>query len=393
MAIRAVHEQWGAVFAHLPDLGCGRDWAEVWKVRPLAPLSCDECRHPMYAKVSSSSLRFFAHAPGAPKCALAEESPAHHLLKLELAAAARDAGAYAELEVRGPDGAWRADVLASDPAGTWTIALEAQLSPITPDDITARTERMLEDGVSSVWFSDRVRVPWFGAVPWAGLETVDGVLAIKDGLAKFSGKQWEAGPRGVPVAEFLRWVFARRVVPHRRATPVRSPLSATWHVLWTAPQYATAETDYLEVKRRRKREQEEQERASRARRHQEQQLEMQKVQERARAEGGHQAAVQALLARQAALGIPAAKFVHRATGRYPFVADKGEPQYAMGVPVYLGLTPYGVVCPVAGRVAAVRDRLAPLVVFVASEGERQRIAAQARPGQRIEVLKGTDQPS
>lgn len=92
MAIRAVHERWGAVLAHLPDLGCGRDWAEVWKVRPLAPLTCDECSHPMYAKVfSSSGLRFFAHAPGAPKCALAEESPAHHLLKLELAAAARQA--------------------------------------------------------------------------------------------------------------------------------------------------------------------------------------------------------------------------------------------------------------------------------------------------------------
>ncbi|MFK0017106.1 hypothetical protein [Streptomyces sp. NPDC091027] len=81
----------------------------------------------MYAKVfSSSGLRFFAHAPGAPKCALAGESPVHHLLKLELAAAARQAGAYAELEVRGSDGAWWADVLASDPAGAWRAALEAQ---------------------------------------------------------------------------------------------------------------------------------------------------------------------------------------------------------------------------------------------------------------------------
>ncbi|MFJ9149156.1 hypothetical protein ACIRP7_14010 [Streptomyces sp. NPDC102270] len=37
----------------------------------------------MHAKVSSLGLRFFAHAPGAPTCTLAEESKAHHLLKLE----------------------------------------------------------------------------------------------------------------------------------------------------------------------------------------------------------------------------------------------------------------------------------------------------------------------
>ncbi|WP_234351450.1 hypothetical protein [Streptomyces sp. XY413] len=268
------------MFAHLPDLGCGRDWAEVWKVRPLAPLACDECRHPMYAKVfSSSGLRFFAHAPGAPKCALTEESPAHHLLKLELAAAARQAGAHAELEVRGPDGAWRADVLASDPAGAWRTALEAQLSPITPDDIAARTERMLQDGVSSVWFSDRMRAPWFGTVPWARVETGDGALAVREGLAKFSGRHWEAGPQGVPAAEFLRWVFAGRVLSHRRRAPVRSPLPA-WGTVWTAPQYADAETAYLDAEERRKREQAERERAMLLRRREEQQLQMQREQER-----------------------------------------------------------------------------------------------------------------
>jgi len=65
MAFRAVHAQWGAVFAHLPDLGCGQAWEAVWRVRPAAPLACDECGHPMFAKVSRNGLRFFAHAPGA----------------------------------------------------------------------------------------------------------------------------------------------------------------------------------------------------------------------------------------------------------------------------------------------------------------------------------------
>ena len=155
MAFRAVHTEWGVVFAHLPDLGCGQRWDAVWKVRPSAPLTCDECGHPMYAKVSRNCLRFFAHAPDAPNCALALETLAHHLLKLELANAARDAGAQAELEVRGPDGTWRADVLASDHGGTWQMALEAQLSPITAADITARTERMRADGVTSIWFVTR----------------------------------------------------------------------------------------------------------------------------------------------------------------------------------------------------------------------------------------------
>ncbi|MBT2407259.1 MULTISPECIES: hypothetical protein [unclassified Streptomyces] len=90
------------------------------------------------------------------------------MAKLELASAARDAGAHAELEVRAPDGSWRADVLATDPGGAWRMALEAQLSPITAADITARTMRMREDGVASCWFSDRPRPPWLGTVPSLG---------------------------------------------------------------------------------------------------------------------------------------------------------------------------------------------------------------------------------
>ncbi|MFI0714216.1 hypothetical protein ACH4SK_26890 [Streptomyces inhibens] len=45
-----------------------------------------------------------------------------------------------KLTRRGPDGIWRTDVQATDPAGSWATALEAQLAPITDTDITARTE-------------------------------------------------------------------------------------------------------------------------------------------------------------------------------------------------------------------------------------------------------------
>ncbi|WND15965.1 competence protein CoiA family protein [Streptomyces violaceus] len=111
-------------------------------MKPSAPLTCDECGHTMYAKKSLAGLQFFAHAPGAPTRALALEWIAHHLLKLELATAARDAGAHAELQAPKPHGTWRADVLVTEPDGAWKTALEAQLAPITEADITARTERM-----------------------------------------------------------------------------------------------------------------------------------------------------------------------------------------------------------------------------------------------------------
>ncbi|MFD3699707.1 competence protein CoiA family protein [Streptomyces sp. NPDC058646] len=254
MAFRAVHAEWGTVFAHLPDLGCGQAWEAVWKVKPPPPLACAECRHPMYAKVSYSGLRFFAHAPHAPDCeiALQGESEAHHLLKLELASAARDAGAHAELEVRAPDGSWRADVLATDPAGTWRMALEAQLSPITAADITARTERMREDGVTSCWFSDRPRPPWLGTVPSLRLATTDGGVHVAEGLVKFDQGGWVAAPQ-VPVADFLRWVFTGKVAPHAPRTRLRYPLLRQLAQVWTAPQYAAAEGVHLVEEEKRQR--------------------------------------------------------------------------------------------------------------------------------------------
>ncbi|WP_234021957.1 competence protein CoiA [Streptomyces sp. Amel2xE9] len=252
---RAVHAEWGTVFAHLPDLGCDRSWEAAWKTRPPAPLTCDECRHPMYAKTSPSGLRFFAHAPGAPTCALGLESVAHHLLKLELANAARDAGAHAELEVPGPAGAWRTDVLATDPAGVWQTALEAQLAPITAAGITARTEKMSADGVTSIWFSDRPRPPWLGTVPSVRLERADGAkhLTVAEGLVKFSGRGWDAVP--APLTQFLTWAFTDRIVTHTPRTPLWYPQRSLTTV-WTAPQYITAEDTHLVEEERRQRESE-----------------------------------------------------------------------------------------------------------------------------------------
>ncbi|MGW9123073.1 competence protein CoiA family protein [Streptomyces sp. NPDC055663] len=198
----------------------------------------------MHAKTSERGLRFFAHAPHAPDCEIARqgESEAHHLLKLELANAARQAGAHAELEVRAPDGSWRADVLASDPAGTWRMALEAQLSPITAADITERTERMDAHDVTCCWFSDRARPPWLGIVPSVRLVTTESGIAIAEGLVKFTGCSWQAVPQ-VPLADFLRWVFTCQVFPHLPRVRLGYPQRQLAQV-WTALQYIRAEDTY-----------------------------------------------------------------------------------------------------------------------------------------------------
>ncbi|MGW6023414.1 competence protein CoiA family protein [Streptomyces sp. NPDC055099] len=198
----------------------------------------------MYAKTSRSGLRFFAHAPGAPTCALGLETVAHHLLKLELATAAREAGAHAELEFPGPGGAWRADVLASDPLGGWKTALEAQLSPITAGEIATRTERMAADGVSSIWFSDRRRPPWLGIVPSIRLERMDGEsdLTVAEGLARFSEGGWSTVTASLP--DFLGWAFTRRIIAHAPRIPLRPPQRAIATV-WTAPRYVGAELAQL----------------------------------------------------------------------------------------------------------------------------------------------------
>jgi competence protein CoiA len=58
----------------------------------------------------------------------------------------------------------------------------------------------------------------------------------------------------------------------------------------------------------------------------------------------------------------------RKTGIHPFIEDGGAAKFAMGMSVYVRLTSYGVIYPAASQVAAIRDRLAALVVFVASKG-------------------------
>lgn len=83
---------------------------------------------------------------------------------------------------------------------------------------------------------------------------------------------------------------------------------------------------------------------------------------------------------------PVVAFVFHEAGASPTVGRDGIPEFAMGVPVYVRGKPYVVICPVASRVPALRNALALLILFAATERERSRIAVQAAPGQRVEVL-------
>ncbi|GHF94869.1 hypothetical protein GCM10018787_49560 [Streptomyces thermodiastaticus] len=126
--------------------------------------------------------------------------------------------------------------MATDPGGQWRIALEAQLSPITREEIQARAARMLQDKVRSVWSSDRPRPPWLGTVPSVRLEPADGGgLDVAEGRARFTAGRWDAGPRA-PLAHFLHRVFAGRIVPHPRQRPTAYPLQEL-DTVFTAPHY------------------------------------------------------------------------------------------------------------------------------------------------------------
>ncbi|GAA2781541.1 hypothetical protein GCM10010441_03090 [Kitasatospora paracochleata] len=250
MGFTALHAEQGRLDASQDDLGCDWEWPAIHRARPRVPLACPECGHGVHPKVSSGGLRFFAHDAGAPRCALAQESMEHHLLKLELAQAVRAGGWFAELEVRAPDGAWRADVMAASPDGGRRMAWEAQLSPITPDDIRARTGRFAEDGVRVCWVGVRSR-PWLGTVPsvLAAPPGTDGTpWKVVGGLARFDLPNWL--PANATLRDFVAWVLADRVVGHRFGRPQRLDGRTLWPAAWTAPRYAADAAEWEGLQRK-----------------------------------------------------------------------------------------------------------------------------------------------
>ncbi|MEE1786892.1 competence protein CoiA family protein [Streptomyces sp. SP17BM10] len=408
MVFVGVHGQWGRVDVTQADLGCSQDRESIYKTKKPAPLTCYECEwrlHLVHRTHGAYELWFLRHANNAPHCEAkaAGEGLQHHLLKLDLAHHARAAGWSAEFEVPAPDGSWRADVLATSPDGKRRVALEAQMAAIAITDIEARTDRYRTDGIEVCWFTDRKTVPWLDAVPSVQIARPDdgGSVQVTAGAARFTPEWCEnrddcelcecgecgAGVDGpLPCGGHGKWETAEpfalnRFVaaicmnsarPHWLRASGRGP-KGRWR--WITRAYFDQEEAQVQAEAVRQRAIAIKVEASRRR------AEAQNA-----AEQDHQAAIAALLQRQKALLKPVVEFVYQEAGHYPTVADSGTGDFAMGVPVFVQGHPYAVICPVAGRVAQLRGRLAPLILIAATERERQRIAAQAGPGQRIEVI-------
>ncbi|MFD1939628.1 MULTISPECIES: competence protein CoiA family protein [Nonomuraea] len=221
MSFTALHPELGRIDATLTDLGQGLAWESVYRTRPRIGLTCPECGHDVHAKLSPRRTRYFAHDPGrSPQCQLAVESADHHQLKLVLAEAIRRAGWSADLEVPAPDGSWRADVMATSVADGDRVAWEAQLSPITDDDIHMHTDRYADDNIDVCWVSSRDRIPWLCAVPAVAVTPADPPTAaerwmVHDGLVRFDYARggW-VQVDDVPLATVVRWVLGHGLTFH-----------------------------------------------------------------------------------------------------------------------------------------------------------------------------------
>jgi len=291
MTFSAIHPDTGRVDATLPDLGCDLAWDLVHKARPRVALRCRECGHGMHAKVSPRGLRYFAHNPGRPPdCAWLNESLEHHQLKLALATAVRETGWSAELEVTGPDGAWRADVLATSPDRTRRIAWEAQLSPITDDDIRYRTIRYQADDVEVCWVSP-AWPPWLGVVPSIRVTEDAGAVVVVDGAAEFFFGVGSWGmTRRQALANFIHRVqdetaVFHEVLPRYRRIRINAASYSRRQALWTSHVSIDAEERH-EVMRQRQEawKQRQQEEAEARRKAEERQREIEREAERIRLE-------------------------------------------------------------------------------------------------------------
>ncbi|MFJ1744104.1 competence protein CoiA family protein [Streptomyces microflavus] len=238
MGFTAVHPVWGRLDVSLNDLGCGRTWTEVHRVKWLR-LACPECGGRVFARASQHGVRHFYHQVRPPDCELANESLEHHLLKLELAVAARAAGWRAELEVSSEAGDWRADVLVFDGRRRPFMALEAQLSPMTPTEARMRTDRYTGDGVAVCWVSLQDR-PWTRTVPTlragapAGGDGGDSSWTVRHGLARYTWTPRTLKAKATwehitcPLGDALAWILQGKVHVHTAVN------GTVW---WTAPAY------------------------------------------------------------------------------------------------------------------------------------------------------------
>ena len=133
-------------------------FAAIWRTRTGDRLRCRGCHAPLHAKrIEATGLRFFAHSRVEPQCPSQGETARHLGLKALFAAAFRQVGWQADLEIAGAD--WRADVLVCGPQGQ-RVAVEVQLAALTLDAAQDRMRRHREAGVTTLWVLSEKRPRW-----------------------------------------------------------------------------------------------------------------------------------------------------------------------------------------------------------------------------------------
>ena len=101
-------------------------------------------------RVSKLGTQHFVHARRSDSCTSALETAEHLLLKSIILRAVRETGWNGDVEVCGPNGAWRADVMATK--GSLQVAFEVQLSAIPFAELAARQQAYADGGVRGCWF-------------------------------------------------------------------------------------------------------------------------------------------------------------------------------------------------------------------------------------------------
>lgn len=119
--------------------------------RSLGHLPC--CGAQIVAKTSGRGTQFFAHHAKS-ECDAARETQAHRDAKRAVYEGCRDAGWEALTEAVGPDGAWRADVLAARQGRQ--VAFEIQLSPQSAEETRERQRGLERHHVRCCWLFRRL---------------------------------------------------------------------------------------------------------------------------------------------------------------------------------------------------------------------------------------------